>query len=372
MKEYYIMNKDRVVAVFNESGNIKVIGRMPYGFRADSEGVFNSIVELTHWLEDRVKVMCVRNLKEFFSSIGINSVLDAVGVTNMVSLSDSFWVKDSISELRWCNVSPYRRNYSEAVSRFALDGVIDNSGKNYFSPVIGTDGSFPHTWKWKENKVVFIKGSSKYTLGGYNSGREPYSEYYASIVAQYLKFDCVKYRIRNHRRTDGNIDIVTECDCYNSETYGSVSASTLGLSKYEEVIEYCKKLGKESYERCINMLFIDCLLMNTDRHMGNIEFAIDNDSLNVLKIRPIYDNNCSLLPRFMEGVDRFDRKDYVARDGRSFDDLYKLVKAHKKYNKELAALKKFSFERPKSVAISKNRLKFLNKFMQAQVEHLYK
>lgn len=332
-KHYWLMNKDNTVAMFNSKGTIiKCIGTMPLDYGGD----------IREWIETRSRFSCARNVKEFFKSIGINSTEDFIHIVHCVSLHDTFWVKEVGSKIKWNTVSPYRHNYSDVISTYALEGTLTGGKeKNYFSPVMSTAGSFPHTWKYNKGKIEFIKASSKYTLGGSNSGREPFSEYYASQIAQYVGFNCVEYRIRKHIRTDKRVDIVTECDCFTTEEVGTVTASVLELKSYEEVAEFCKRLGKYSLETFIDMLFLDCLLLNTDRHFGNIEFFVDNDSLKILGITPIFDNNYALLPRFMEGYDTFERSEYIARDNRSFDDLYKLVRKHKNYRKELIRLKEF-------------------------------
>lgn len=360
---YLILNKNKTVAEFDVFFNtIKIYSKMPYDF-----------TNINDWLEQRAKFSCAPDIKKFFKTIGIEKTTDIIDVTHCVSLHDTFWVKRIDSKLSWEKVSPFRNNYSKVISTYALEGLyIGNSDKNYFSPVVGTDGSFPHTWKYSEQCIKFIKAGSKYTLGGSNSGREPYSEYYASVISEYLGFNHVEYTIRNHIRHDNKVDVVTECDCFTSEKLGTVTAHLLGLHTYEEVIEYCKNLSQNAYDTIINMLFLDCLLINTDRHFSNIEFFIDNDTLEVVDIAPIFDNNYSLLPRFIEGYDTFIREDYVARDDRSFDELYKLIKKHKSFKKELIQLKKLRLIKPKNVDISDKRLKFLNEFLQNQVEYLLK
>lgn len=85
---------------------------------------------------------------------------------------------------------------------------------------------------------------------------------------------------------------------------------------------------------------------------------------------PIFDNNNSLLPRFIEGYDTFSRKDYTVFDWRKFEDLYSLVRSHKDYTDELQKLKKFVFREPENVQIKEERLEFLNWFLQMQVEYL--
>lgn len=358
---YLLMNKDRVIAIFSiDTWQFQKFGLLPYGFN-----------NIRDWLDSRSKFSCARNVKAFFSSIGVEDTSDFIYTTNCVSLNDTFWVKRTDSNLTWINVSPFRNNYSDVISTYALEGInIGNKEKNYFSPDMSTNGSFPHTWKYNKSNIIFVKAGSKYTLGGGNSGREPYSEYYASKVAEYLNFNHVYYKIRYHKRYDGRIDCVTDCKCFTSEKYGSVSAYLLGLDSYEKVLAYCKNLSEASYKTCLDMLFLDCLLLNTDRHFSNIEFIVDNDTLRVKSIAPIFDNNFSLLPRFIEGFDVFDRNEYFARDGRTFEELYSLVKSHKSYYKELIALKSFKFEKPLKVDIDERRLNFLNWLLQKQVAYL--
>ena len=313
---YLIMNKNNVVAEFDLYSTIKEYGKMPYDY-----------TNVHEWLEARAKLNCTNDAKKFLKAIGLEKEADIIDATHCVSLHDTFWVKRKGSNLSWENISPFRQDYSKVVSTYALEGIyLGNNDKKYFSPVVGTGGSFPHTWKYSPNNIKFIKAGSKYTLGGSNSGREPYSEYYASIVSEYLGFNHVKYTIRNHVRQDKRVDVVTECKCFTSEKIGTVTANLLDLHTYEEVIDYCKNLSKNAYATILNMLFLDCLLLNTDRHFSNIEFFIDNDTLEVKDITPIFDNNYSFLPRFIEGCDEFNREEYIAYGNRTFKDLYKLVK----------------------------------------------
>jgi hypothetical protein len=358
---YYLMNKDNKVLKFTmQLGIVEVYGVTPYGFNT-----------IENWISNRKKFSCAHNVKEFFNSIGIYTDEDFIYVTHCVSLNDSFWICSEKENIKWNSVSPFRHSYSKLISTYALDGIdIGLRDKNYFSPVISTDGSFPHTWEFRgQNNIVFIKAGSKYTLGGSNSGREPFSEYYASQIGKFLNFNCVDYSIRNHKRHDNRIDIVTECKCFTTEEVGATSASNLGLTTYESVIDYCKNLNKQSYDTIINMLFLDCLTLNTDRHFGNISFLVDNATQRVISIAPIFDNNYSLLPRFIEGYDKFDRSEYIARDNRTFEDLYKLVLKHKDFSYELKKLKGFRFNKPETVD---RRLAFLNNFLQKQVDYLLK
>jgi hypothetical protein len=361
---YYLMNKDSKVLAFTTNlETIEEYSKTPYGF-----------INIENWYNNRRKFSYAYDMQRFLTNLDIYDYDKFINATHCVSLSDTFWIKSAQEDTIWNSVSPFRHSYSKLISTYALDGIdIGLRDKNYFSPVISTDGSFPHTWEFRgQNNIVFIKAGSKYTLGGSNSGREPFSEYYASQIGKFLNFNCVDYSIRNHKRHDNRIDIVTECKCFTTEEVGATSASNLGLTTYESVIDYCKNLNKQSYDTIINMLFLDCLTLNTDRHFGNISFLVDNATQRVISIAPIFDNNYSLLPRFIEEYDKFDRSDYIARDNRTFEYLYKLVLKHKDFSYELKKLKGFRFNKPETVEIDDRRLAFLNNFLQKQVDYLLK
>ena len=363
---YMLMNKDKTVATFNLNfydGAIEMIAgeRLPYGF----DNIFT-------WLDKRKKFSCARDVKEFFNNIGLYTDEAIIESTHCVSLSDTYWIKKYESCLTWEDVSPWTHDYSSLISTYALDGIIVKNNKNYFSPVLSTDGSFPHTWKFNSggNTISFVKAGTKYTLGGMNSGREPYSEYYASIIGRALGFNSLVYEIRNHTRSDGRIDVVTECLAYTSEDIGAVSAGRIGLKSYEDIIKFCKEISNECYRQILDMLFLDCLLLNTDRHYGNIEFLVKNDTQDIIGLAPIFDNNFSMLPRFIEQLETLDRSEYVARDNRTFESLYSLVKTHRNYTAELIKAKSIVLEKPRRVTLSDERLKFLNWFLQDQINWL--
>ena len=366
-KTYLLMNKDKLVCKFKDFKRVSSISsRLPYDF-----------TDLKTWIDARSRFSCAHNVKEFFKRIGIYTSDDFIEIFHCVALTDTFWMKEEGTKLRWKDVSPFERDYSLFVSNYALDGrisgVMDN--KNYFSPDVATGGSFPHTWKKAKNgDIIFIKGSSKYTLGGRNSGQEPVSEYYASKVCDFLGMNHIRYGLRVHKRVDGNEDLVTYCKCYTSEDKGSVSASNLGLTSYEDVLQYAKSLNASSFRTVVDMLFLDCLLLNTDRHFSNIEFFMDTDTLDIIDVVPIYDNNYSLLPQFLVGYDTFLRDEYkfTRDDVTTFEELFRLLLRYdrKRCMQLLSKSSGIKLEQPEKCTIPKERLDFLNKFTKFQLKWL--
>lgn len=362
--EYLLMNRDKAIGEFGlYTGNLNVYENEVRPYNLDS---------INLWINERLMISCARDTHMFFRELGVVGKRALVENSHCVSLHDNFWIKEKESGLTWKYVSPWRKEeYSERINRYALeDNLLKIEEDSLYSPVIGEEGSFPHMVEKRGSGVYFIKASSKYTLGGVNCGNEPYSEYFASKVCEYLKFDSIKYDIKEHLRNDKKVDIITSCKYFTNEDIGSIPSSSLGLRTYEGLIEYCKELSDKALKKCLDMLFLDCLLMSVDRHFNNVKFLIDNKTLKVLDMAPIFDNNCSLLPWFMPEYDKFVRDSYVARDGKSFEELYKLILKYKSYKVELDKLEKgFKFSASKKASISKERLKFLNDFLNEQVRY---
>lgn len=360
--KYFIMNRDKAVAYTDSQGNtFTSVMKMPVGYK-----------DFRKWAESRAEFNCVGNRNELFKAMGISSLDDFIAINYCISLRDNFWVKPNGSKLSWDDVSPFKNKYSKMVSTYCIEGNMVEGDGNYYSPISSVSGSYPCMWKFMRGAITMVKAGTTYTIGGCNSGNEPYSEYYASVIAEYLGFKHVEYWIKEYKRTDGKLDIVTECGCYTSEDIGSITALTIGIGSYEELIGYCRRLDLDSYKTCLDMLFLDCLLLNVDRHLNNVEFLVDNKTSRVVSMAPIFDNNSSMLPRFVVGTDTFNRSDYTAYDNRDFDDLYRLILKHKSYCKELSLLKKLVLYKPEGIGIKMNRLKFLNQLLRSQVLHLEK
>ena len=62
----------------------------------------------------------------------------------------------------------------------------------------------------------------------------------------------------------------------------------------DEIRDYYKSLGFEKeFDR---MIIFDALILNSDRHLGNFGFLVNNDNGKILSPAPLFDHNLSFMP----------------------------------------------------------------------------
>ena len=140
---------------------------------------------------------------------------------------------------------------------------------------------------------MYKRGSSGYA----NAGTEPYCEIIGSSVAEKLCRNSVHYDLVTLHG-----EIATRCRLFTSEKYGYAPFSvfmkghTLSIS---EAVSFFERLGQESADTFRRMMVIDALTFNRDRHAGNFGVLFDNDTLEPVKMAPVFDMNMCMLAGFM-------------------------------------------------------------------------
>ena len=173
------------------------------------------------------------------------------------------------------------------------------------------DGRFPKCWKRNVNDIYLYKAGTTGPGSG-SRGNEPYSEVYACKIAEKLGIDAVKYTTDFYKGR-----LVSKCKCVTNEKIGLILYKDL---HYMEECNFSKLLQNAdlaSKEQIRDMLLLDYVTCNVDRHYGNIGVFIENDTNIILGFAPLFDHNMSCLPYCMEN----DTEDYIsnrcAKDGRT-------------------------------------------------------
>ena len=243
---------------------------------------------IADYLDSRKAPKHRKHIAALLERYGCTTIESFLCITHALSLNDTFWVKTPDSPLCWAQVSLYRNEFDELVSRAAFDGVISATELSSTSPEFGTDGAYAKCWQ-RENGTIYL-----YKSGSDTHEIEPLSEALATQLADILCPNAVRYAlVRYHGRP------ASKCALFTDEQHGLAKASALPIENRRSpaaLLTYAAQLGDADTMR--RMFLLDALTLNIDRHLGNVGFLYDNDTMQILRMAPVYDNNRSLLFQF--------------------------------------------------------------------------
>lgn len=291
---YQLMNKDVVVATYEEErrlddyryNEVERFDRyLPYGF-----------VNINDWIDGRQIAKHRTSIEKLMRELGLTTRHDFIAMARCLALTDTFWMKRAEEDISWNDVSLYRNPFDDVIARIAFDGTGMYGRQNSpTSPEFATSGSFAKCWVREGNDISLLKrGSTGYA----NAGFEPYSEVLASDLLDAAGIDHVPYTIENYRGK-----LASKCPLFTSEEVGFVSAHRFfeGPFDVEDMLAFCNAHGAEESFR--EMVVMDALMANVDRHAGNYGFLVDNATGEVLRMAPLFDQNMACLPMMMEHDD---------------------------------------------------------------------
>lgn len=353
---YYLMNKDVVIAKFSVDEVLDFID------------IEEQYVKLPEWFGDLRTFIRNRrapkqreNIEELLKLSGCDTLTGFLEISHALSLVDTFWVKGTDSELSWKDVSLYTHPFNEVIAKTAFEGGLHGRQFSTTSPEYGTDGSFAKCWIRENDIIKMLKRGSS---GARNAGLELYSEFYAGQVIERFTDKFVRYNLRTK---DGRLCSV--CDCFTNEDYGFLpyAAIDTGNTTIESVLDKMKGLGLEKEIK--QMLVIDALIMNEDRHKNNFGFIVDNRTQEIQCMAPLFDHNISLLPYAEDGDFDFDGKYFSEKGPRIGDSWIRTAIAclEPESRKVLVNLGDFKFERHSKYNLPDWRLEALEDLMHQTV-----
>jgi len=314
---------------------------------------------LWKWLSRRVVPRNRRNIDALMAATGLEArnVRGIIEICRGLSLNDVHWVVPNDFKGSWKDCNLYDNEFSQAIALTAFNGMgsaiecLDWIS----SPEFSTNGMLAKCWRRIDGRVALYKSG---TDGAANTGFEPYSEYYASQIAAAMGLDHVEYSLSKFKGY-----LCSTCNIFTSDKLGYLPAGR--IMNVAEALED---------KRFADIFFFDALIFNTDRHLGNFGYLVDNDKNEIVGVAPIFDNGYGLfsLALYRPG-DRLDE----------FSDLAKYVSRVKPalYSKWLGfpggitksmlermkALKGFRFKRHKYYNLPQDRLRSIEKFLQSRI-----
>ena len=323
-----------------------------------------SDVTLWTWLTRRVVPKHRHYIQMMLGNLGIihKDTKSIIEMCKGLSLNDVYWVVPDGFSGKWKDYNLYDNEFSKTLAVMAFTGgfrgEFDAKKESFSSPEFTTNGMLAKCWRRREGRVLLYKSG---TEGAANTGFEPYSEFYAAQLAEALALDHVSYGLEKFKRR-----LCSTCPLFTSDKIGFVPAGRI-VSRDEALAD----------SRFADIFFFDALIFNTDRHLGNFGYLIDNDTNEIVGAAPIFDNGFGLfsLAMYRPGH-RYDE----------FDDLRKVIGHIKpalyekwlgfaggitqEMRRRLEGLKGFRFKRHKYYNLPVDRLRKIENFLQKRVREI--
>ena len=318
---------------------------------------------LWNWLSHRTVPRNRRHIEELMARLGLNSrnIRGIIEFCRGLSLNDVHWVVDDSFKGTWAECNLYDNPFSKAMAIVAFSGIGPDVETGWTSsPEFTTNGMLAKCWRRIGDDVVLYKGG---TEGAANAGFEPYSEYYASQIAEVMGLNHVNYGLSRFKGR-----ICSTCRLFTSDKYGYVPAGRI-VSRDEALQDV----------RFADIFFFDAIIFNTDRHMGNFGYLIDNDTNEIVGAAPIFDNGYGLfslaIDRVGDQYDEFvDLRKFISR---VYPALYTKWLGFPggitaEMTSRLSALKGFRVKRHHKYNLSSRRISAIEDFIQKRIREICK
>ena len=275
---------------------------MPLDLSLDEEGIAS-------WLKHRTIPKNRAYVSAFLSKCGLslNRPMNVISVSKGLSLNDCYWVTPEGFDGTFDKFNLYDNRFSKILGLIAFTGFGSSIRSSLVScPEFTTNGMLPKCWRREKGKIILFKGGTK---GASNTGNEPYSEFYAAQIAEKMGINAVKYGLSNWKIESKDkkpyYELCSTCELFTSKEYSFMPIGRLvKRGGINEVREYYKALGDEYVNALDDMLVLDAVICNTDRHYGNFGFLVDNRTNKISAPAPLFDHGNSLFN--LAGLDSFE------------------------------------------------------------------
>lgn len=328
---------------------------------------------VSRWLRHRTIPKNRAYVHSFLSKCGLNlnRPMSILSVSKGLSLNDCYWVVEEGFEGGFSQYNLYENRFSRALGLIAFTGYGSSVRTSLAScPEFTTNGMLPKCWRRENGVIRLYKGG---TSGTSNTGNEPYSEFYAAQIADALGINAISYGLSKWQG-----ELCSTCELFTSQDYSFMPIGRL-VSKggMKAVRDYYKSLGEEFIAALDDMLVLDAIICNVDRHFGNFGFLVDNHTNKIAAPAPLFDHGNSLFN--LAGRD--DLASGTALSGYAdtlvpcvYDDFIGTAKQvlSNRHRDGLRRLLDFRFKRHSRYNLDSKRLKLIEEQIHKRAQELLK
>jgi len=291
------MHKDIPVVdmVIDETGFIAKLAKvhderhLPVGVHIFSSGIDRK--GLNDWWLGRSIPASRDGLQDALAIMEISASTLLIEKCLGLSLSDQYWICPKDSGLKWENVNFFTNVFSKDIGE-VLFGNKPHDMIDMASPDNTSDGWLKKKWVIIDGKRYLMKGGS----GVYQ--QEPYNEVIASAIMLKLGVPHIDYTLTFDNDTPYSL-----CENFVTPMTELVPAwrviASLKRANQDSHLTHLlrcyEQLGISDAGHALNqMLTIDFIIGNEDRHYNNFGFIRNAETLEWLGAAPVYDSGTSL------------------------------------------------------------------------------
>lgn len=296
-ERYILMNKNRelVEVELSETGFIIATGKiyddaaLLVGIDVNAKGL---AAKLNEWWHSRIIPASRDGLKFVLHLYNIESASVLSKRSFGLSLSDQYWIKPVGSDLTWDAVNFFTNDFSTELGEAFFDRGSSKPGINPFTPDASSNGWLKKKWVKINRETYLAKAGSVPLL------QQTYNEVAAAEILETLGIDHVGYKIIVEDRRPLSLCknfITPDTELVPAHFVRNVLPKSKNDSDYQHFLRCAEYLEIPNAEEFLNnMMAVDYIIENTDRHYGNFGFIRDVNTLKFLKPAPLFDNGTSL------------------------------------------------------------------------------
>ena len=193
--------------------------------------------------------------------------------------------------MKWEDVNFFDNEFSDDIGDVLFGTSTKSSGFDFYSPDNTSDGNLKKRWKIIDGKRCLLKaGSMPYR-------QQPYNEVIASIVMDRLGIEHVPYRVINIGNEPFSIceDFITkDTELVSAYRVLQIRGKENHENDYLHYINTCKEIGVDISAAVDDMIVVDYIIANEDRHFNNFGLLRNAETLEWIGAAPIFDSGTSL------------------------------------------------------------------------------
>lgn len=266
-----------IVVVSNQIVGIKSVlnkHEMPVGIYKENKLQMDMLISA--WAKARTVPTGRKNIEELTKKLGF-SVREGFFKARGMSLTDTYWLKNDGEDITWEDVNFHDNGFDTTFGSIYTGTEI----VGYKSPDFTTDGYMEKFWASGAAPCLVKLGKEKARIVCAN-------EVVASYIAAELGINHVSYE----QAMVGEIPACI-CPCFvedsDTDFVTANQLSKISYSSQAKLIELFKKWGLS--KELADMIFLDTLLGNQDRHDRNFGVLIQNGQVS---FAPLFDSGACL------------------------------------------------------------------------------